>query len=48
MNVGGVLWIELSFAVTAKSKTDGVIGKACPNKSSLTITKVIPAGPMFF
>lgn len=48
MNVGGVLYTELSFATTAKSKTDGVIGIAYPIRSSLTITRVIPAGPMFF
>ena len=48
MKVGGVLATEFSLATSAKSKIDGVIPKAFPIRSSLTITTVIPAGPMFF
>lgn len=48
INVGGVLLIELALAMTLKSKIVGVIGIACPIRSSRTITNVIPDGPMFF
>ena len=47
-NVGGVLSIEPSFAMAAKSMNAGVDGRARPSRSSRTITSVRPAGPMFF
>jgi len=46
--VGGVLWSELSFAMTVKSRTVGQVTDALPRRSSRTITNVTPAGPMFF
>lgn len=48
INVGGVLWIELSAERIEKSKIDGVTTIAFPIRSSLIITKAIPAAPMFF
>lgn len=46
--VGGVLWRELSLAITVKSITSGVMFSGFPKRSSLTITIVTPEGPTFF
>lgn len=48
MKVGGVFAIELLSKFTLKSNTEGVSFMAFPMRSSLTMTTVMPAGPIFF